>query len=180
VQGQGTGATPELADCRQVVSMSMPARASHGFRLIYRMTVGRAQYWQGCPRHTGDQDYPPPVRRQLGRLSASSNADEAGWIWAAICNDYTVGSIVPPVFDAYARVFHPASRGQGDDKTAVSWTEVARANGREMHPAAEWESITGSWDHQHRATHDPRHRLRVFEHCVTKAFCRWAILGSNQ
>jgi hypothetical protein len=35
---------------------------------------------------------------------------------------------------------------------AVSWGEVAQANGREMHPAAEWGSVTGSWDYQYRAT----------------------------
>ena len=77
----------------------------------------------------------------------------AAWILATIRDfDYTVGSIVPPVFDAYARVFHPASRGRGDDGIAVSWAEVAQANGREMHPAAEWGSITGSWDYQYGAT----------------------------
>jgi hypothetical protein len=35
----------------------------------------------------------------------------ADWIVAGVRDfDYTVGSIVPAVFDAYARVFHPASR----------------------------------------------------------------------
>jgi hypothetical protein len=63
-----------------------------------------------------------------------------------------VGSIVPPVFEAYARVFHPASRRSDDDKIPVRWAEVAMANGREMHPAAEWGSITGSWAFQHRST----------------------------
>ena len=93
-----------------------------------------------------------PVQ-QLGRLSAAPDADAGAWILAAIRDfDYTVGSIVPPVFDAYARVFHPASRGRGGDGTAVSWAEVAHANGRAMHAAAEWGSITGSWDYQYRAT----------------------------
>jgi hypothetical protein len=63
--------------------------------------------------------------------------------------DHTVGAIIPPVFDAYARVFHPASRKEGDEVLPVRWTEVAEANGREMHPAAEWGSITGSWKFQH-------------------------------
>ena len=30
----------------------------------------------------------------------------------------------------------------------MRWAEVAQTNGREMHPAAEWGSITGSWDYQ--------------------------------
>ena len=61
--------------------------------------------------------------------------------------DGTVGSIVPPVFDAYARVFHPAGRGSrsGGDQGDVRWAEVAAANGRVMHPAAEWGSLIGSW-----------------------------------
>lgn len=32
----------------------------------------------------------------------------------------------------------------------VRWAEVAAANGRVMHPAAEWGSITGSWEYQRR------------------------------
>jgi hypothetical protein len=86
----------------------------------------------------------PPVQRQLGGLGAAPDADATAWISAAIRDfDYTVGSIVPPVFEAYARVFHPAWRGRDAHRTAVSWGEVARANGRAMHPAAEWGSIVG-------------------------------------
>lgn len=90
-----------------------------------------------------------PAQAEPGQLGASPDADAAAWILASIRDfDYTVGSIVPPVFDAYARVFHPASRGRGDEEIAVSWAEVAQANGREMHAAAEWGSITGSWGYQ--------------------------------
>jgi hypothetical protein len=66
--------------------------------------------------------------------------------------DYTVGSIVPPVFEAYARVFHPAWRGADESAVAVRWAAVAEANGRTMHLAAEWGSITGSWEYQYRST----------------------------
>jgi hypothetical protein len=59
--------------------------------------------------------------------------------------DCTVGGLVPAVFDHYARVFHPASRDDGVD---VRWKDVARANRRTMHPAAEWGSLTGSWQLQ--------------------------------
>lgn len=67
-----------------------------------------------------------------------------------------VGSLVPPVFDAYARVFHPAVRYPDDEELFgidsdepdqdVSWAEVATFNGRVAHPAMEWASITGSWE----------------------------------
>src|ERR1700691_3223823 len=96
----------------------------------------------------------PLCERTLGRLTASSDPGAGAWILSELRDfDYTVGSIVPPVFQAYARVFHPASRGRDDDQIAVSWRDVAEANGREMHAAAEWGSITGSWRFQHDSTH---------------------------
>jgi hypothetical protein len=74
-----------------------------------------------------------------------------------------VGSVVPAVFDAYARVFHPASRGVGEDPVEVRWQAVAAANCRMMHPAAEWGSLTGSWrcDGQPGIWDDPPHIGRL-------------------
>jgi hypothetical protein len=70
--------------------------------------------------------------------------------------DHRVGSLVPPVFEAYARVFHPAVRYPEDEELFgldsdepdqdVSWAQVAAFNGRTAHPAMEWASITGSWE----------------------------------
>src|ERR1700730_3107084 len=86
-------------------------------------------------------------RRRLDVLSAASDADAAYWAAAGVRNfDGTVGSVVPAVFDAYARVFHPASRHTGASEVEVRWARVAAANGRVMHPAAEWGSLTGSWE----------------------------------
>jgi hypothetical protein len=59
--------------------------------------------------------------------------------------DGTVGSVVPATFESYARVFHPAER---DDGIEVRWAEVASADDRVMHPAAEWGSLTRSWQMQ--------------------------------
>ncbi len=59
--------------------------------------------------------------------------------------DGTVGAVVPAVFEAYARVFHPASRQTGAGEVEVGWAEVAAANGLVMHPAMEWGSLIGSW-----------------------------------
>ncbi|HWX95218.1 MAG TPA: hypothetical protein VNZ01_00080 [Solirubrobacteraceae bacterium] len=85
-------------------------------------------------------------------LSACTDAVAAAWVREGVREfDYTVGSIVPAVFDAYARVFHPPSRGMGDDAVEVRWGEVAAANGRVMHPAAEWGSLTGSWQLREQA-----------------------------
>ncbi len=97
-------------------------------------------------------DSPQIAERSLGRLSACSGIDGAAWLRVAPHGfEGRVGSIVPPVFESYARVFHPASRSIEDGEEAVSWAEVARANGRDMHPAAEWGSITGSWAYQYRS-----------------------------
>jgi hypothetical protein len=72
----------------------------------------------------------------------------AGWIAAALApaDPPTVASLVPPVFDAYARVLHPAIRFEGDDDVEVSWAAVARLNDRRAHRLMQWPAITGSWD----------------------------------
>jgi hypothetical protein len=88
----------------------------------------------------------PVAQRRLGRLVSSTDMHASAWVLVALRDfDHTVGSIVPPVFEAYARVFHPATRGWGDDEVTVRWADGARANGREMHAAAEWGSLVGSW-----------------------------------
>jgi hypothetical protein len=87
--------------------------------------------------------------QRLGDLSAARDVHGAAWVLAALRDfDFTVGSIVPPVFEAYARVFHPAERFTGENVVAVRWAEVADANGRTMHPAVQWGSIVGSWEKQ--------------------------------
>jgi hypothetical protein len=58
----------------------------------------------------------------------------------------TVGSLVPPVFAAYARVLHPAYRYEDDDDVEVPWGEVADFNRTTAHALMQWPSITGSWD----------------------------------
>ena len=91
-----------------------------------------------------------------GELRQSvDDVSAADWVVAAVRNfDHTVGSLVPPVFEAYARILHPAARrddpgpgaagGAGPD-VEVSWARVAAANGRRAHAGMEWVAITGSW-----------------------------------
>lgn len=50
-----------------------------------------------------------------------------------------VGAVVPPVYEACARVFHPASTR---DERNVTWAEVAEWAGRVSHPEMQWEAIT--------------------------------------
>ena len=51
-----------------------------------------------------------------------------------------VGAVVPGGFEAYARVFHPAT-GEGNRSLAVAWKEVADWSGRTVHPEMQWELI---------------------------------------
>lgn len=95
----------------------------------------------------------PGVVRSLGRFLRVPHA----WIAEALppSSDTRVASLVPPVFDAYARVFHPAVRYPDDElfgidseepDVDVTWAEVAAHNGRTAHPAMAWAAITGSTD----------------------------------
>jgi hypothetical protein len=94
---------------------------------------------------------------QIAGRPVESDVSAGDWIAGALhdSSDGTVSSLVPPVFEAYARVFHPAVRYPDDELPGspsddpdvdVSWAEVAAYNGRTAHPAMEWASITGSWD----------------------------------
>ncbi|MGY1622653.1 hypothetical protein ACI789_10710 [Geodermatophilus sp. SYSU D00965] len=81
--------------------------------------------------------------------SAETDVSPGTWIADAVhpFAEQAVASLVPPVFAAYARVFHPAVRYAGDDDVHVPWAEVAAANRTVAHPAMEWGSITGSMDY---------------------------------
>src|SRR4051794_14547239 len=50
-----------------------------------------------------------------------------------------VGSIIPGGFDAYVRIFHPATDGDGS-----TWRAIAAANGRELTPLSHWDDISPS------------------------------------
>jgi hypothetical protein len=79
------------------------------------------------------------------------------WIADAVrpFGEHVVASLVPPVFAAYARVFHPAARYDDLDDVDVPWAEVAAANGTVVHPAMEWGSITGSMEYFENADQSP-------------------------
>jgi hypothetical protein len=59
----------------------------------------------------------------------------------------TVSALVPAVFPAYARVFHPAVRYVGDDDLDVPWAEVAAHNSTVAHPHMQWHCVTGGWEY---------------------------------
>jgi hypothetical protein len=81
---------------------------------------------------------------QLGGLPVEE--DVAGGVWVSSGRRRgapgTVGALVPAVFEAYARVLHPAIRYAGDDDVEVPWAEVAAHNGTVAHPLMRWNALT--------------------------------------
>ncbi len=84
----------------------------------------------------------------IGSLQLQDDLSPARWISDRIhpfAQD--VGSLIPEGFDAYVRVLHPAYRHEGNDRVAVTWAEIAAANGRTVHPEMQWPHISGVWEH---------------------------------
>lgn len=68
------------------------------------------------------------VKRRLGHLAP----------FHSLC----VGSIVPTVFERYARIFHPAWLVYPERRTALSWAEMANWSGSKPHPLMQWDYIS--------------------------------------
>jgi len=66
----------------------------------------------------------------------------AGWI-AERLHPFAqdAGAIIPPGFEAYARIFHPATRQVGHALLPVTWKEIADANLRIHHPEMQFGSL---------------------------------------
>jgi hypothetical protein len=81
---------------------------------------------------------------QLGGLPVEDDVSPGVWISSARRRGErgTVSALVPAVFEAYARVLHPAVRYAGDDDVEVPWTEVAAHNGTVAHPLVQWLALT--------------------------------------
>jgi hypothetical protein len=102
---------------------------------------------------------------RIGDLEFASDLSPARWLVERIHGfARNVGSVLPEGFEAYARVFHPATRYLWDDsvpeggppdraaaaaaglrprgRVAVRWSEVAAANGTVMHAEAQFEAIS--------------------------------------
>ena len=77
----------------------------------------------------------------MSPLSKAASSDPAAWIVEGLHGfAHDVGSLVPAVFEAYARVFHPAGTGYPEDRP-VRWSEVAASTGRTFHGAAQWSHV---------------------------------------
>ena len=81
---------------------------------------------------------------ELGGLPVETDVSRGVWISSARrrAEPGTVAALVPDVFEAYARVLHPAVRYRGDDDVEVPWAEVAAHNGTVRRPLADWDALT--------------------------------------
>lgn len=75
-------------------------------------------------------------------MTPSDEVEAADWI-AGRLHPFAqdVGSVVPTGFEAYARIFHPASRLVGTHEVEVRWSEVAEWSGRKVHPEMQFHTI---------------------------------------
>lgn len=67
----------------------------------------------------------------------ATSAEPSSWFIAATRaakrDRPTVGLLIPPVFDAYLRIFHPAGRDvRGAPPESVRWRDIAAAHGRTL------------------------------------------------
>jgi hypothetical protein len=73
----------------------------------------------------------------------STAVDEADWIAASLApfDARLVASVIPPVFEAYARLLHPAHYILAKGMRIVRWREIAQWSGVPLHPDSQFHSI---------------------------------------
>src|ERR1700712_626564 len=78
-------------------------------------------------------------------LEQVDGAVAGGWIASGLRDGFGgfVKQQVPQVYEAYARVLHPAWDDEGEE---VTWAEVARRLGTHAHREMQWHAIVGSYD----------------------------------
>lgn len=78
--------------------------------------------------------------KALGDTTAGDWLIERAGEWGS------VGGVAGVGFAAYARILHPVPAWRSDDTAKApqtwGWAEVARRNGRAMHPLVQWFSLT--------------------------------------
>jgi hypothetical protein len=78
-------------------------------------------------------------------LRVCDDVSPGAWIATRLTGEIgTVTGTVPSGYPAYVRICHPAP-DQG--RAPVSWAEVARTTGRQVHPLMQWHALVGSRDH---------------------------------
>lgn len=83
------------------------------------------------------------AKMRIGVLELQEDFASAAWLGDELTTfGDSVGSVVPARFEAYARVFHPF-RLNG---VPMPWSAVAAERGTVVHPAMQFEGVTGQLD----------------------------------
>lgn len=81
---------------------------------------------------------------EINDLTLTDGATAGAWIRPRLGGEFGAVTLqVPKGFEAYARVFHPASDAAG---RPVSWAEVAKVCGTTPHREMQWHAILGLRD----------------------------------
>ena len=90
----------------------------------------------------GEPSGDPPVIRLAPGVAAATDTAVAAWLSGRMLPPVSartlVGGVIPTGFEAYARVFHPASAGS----QPYRWSAAAAWAGRVVHAEMQWEAIT--------------------------------------
>jgi hypothetical protein len=94
---------------------------------------------------------------QPGKLHPEPDVGPAKWIVDSLHEfGQDVGSVVPPLFGAYCRVFHPPELRAADGSWhPITWHEVAGRTGATPHREMQFQNISGRWEGVHGEQDDP-------------------------
>ena len=103
----------------------------------------------------------------------SEDVSEGRWVEESLSysNFFTVGSLVPNGFPAYARVFHPAYLND-DEEQPVRWSTVASWTGRIVHPLMQFRRVAGLPEDPHVNEPDPPWGSHPTVGSIPRAECR--------
>jgi hypothetical protein len=90
------------------------------------------------------------ARAILGSLVVVDDTAAAGWIVSALRPFASgVGALVPPIFEEYVRVLHPAyALSEEGQEQPVRWGAIAGENGCLVHPLVQFPHLVGRIDFQ--------------------------------
>ena len=103
----------------------------------------------------------------------SEDVAEGRWVEKRLSYSdfFTVGSLLPNRFQAYARVFHPAYRNN-DKEQPVRWSTVASWTGRIVHPLMQFQRVAGLAEGPHVIEPDPSWGSHPTIGSIPEAECR--------
>jgi hypothetical protein len=103
-------------------------------------------------------------------LTPSDQVEAADWIRERLHGfALDVGSVVPPGFAAYARIFHPAAIA-GEPEAEIGWSAVAALSGKAVHPEMQFHAIAPAANDPEPRIYEPR--LGVLSTRQTEALVR--------